>query len=179
MRFESKLIRGLAGTAAIAALILTIGCGGSSDEQAGEGDRVIAQGDTVTLTYEGTLNDGTVFSATDSTQPFKFVAGAGQVIPGFDEAVIGMKLHQTKTFTIADSLAYGPRREEAIQKVPQSFFPEDMKPEIGRKIFVGGAQNQRIPAEIVAMDEDSVTLDMNHELAGEDLTFKIEVVGIN
>jgi peptidylprolyl isomerase len=175
MRFESKLIRTLATTSAVAALVLTIGCGGGNG---GVGDRVIAQGDSVSLIYEGTLDDGSVFSATDSTQPFNFVAGQGQVIPGFDEAVIGMKLHEKKTFTIPDTMAYGPRREEAIQKVDHSFFPEDMKPEVGNKIFVGGAQGQRIPATIVAVDGDSVTLDMNHELAGEDLTFKIEVIEI-
>lgn len=178
MGFENKIFRGLAGTAATVALIVTIGCG-SSGEKAGEGDRVVAQGDTVSLTYEGTLNDGTVFSASDSTNPFRFVAGMGQVIPGFDEAVMGMKLHQTKTFTIPDSMAYGPRHEEAVRKVPRSFFPEDMNPEVGQKLQLADNQGRPMPAEIVALDADSVTLDMNHELAGEDLTFKIEVQSIN
>ena len=179
MGFRNSLVRGLFTTAAVVAMFALVGCGGSSDEQAGDSTQVVSQGDSVSMTYVGTLDDGSVFDSTAEGQPFRFVAGVGAVIPGFDQAVLGMKLNETKTFTIPDSLAYGPYHEEAVRKVPNSFFPEDMKPEVGLKLQLADNQGRPFPAKIAAMDADSVTLDMNHDLAGEDLTFKIEIVGIN
>ncbi len=176
MRFDSKLFSLAAIMTVIFALALITGCGGSD----GAGGGGIAAGDTVSLQYKGTLDDGSVFDSTSEGQPFKFVAGAGQVIPGFDEAVLDMSLNESKTFTIPDTLAYGKRHEPRIEKVPSSFFPEDTAPEVGLTIQLQGPQGQPFPGTVTEIAADSVTLslDYNHPLAGENLTFEITVVGI-
>ncbi len=177
MRFETKLFSLAATVIVIFTLAVISGCGGSE----GEGGKVIAAGDTVSLTYKGTLDDGSVFDSTTTGNSFKFVAGAGQVIPGFDKAVLGMALNESKTFTIPDTLAYGPRNEPIHQTVPRSFFPEDMTLEAGSTIQLQNNQGQPFPGTVTEVTEDSValTLDNNHPLAGENLTFEIKVVGIN
>lgn len=180
MGFDSRTFRGIAVTALLSGMLFLVGCGGSSEEgqMAGDGEG-IADGDTVTLSYTGTLDDGSVFSVSDSTRPFQFVVGTGTVIPGFDEAVRGMHLNETKTFTIPDTMAYGPRRDDMFHKVPKSFFPDDMTPEIGMRLQLQDNQGNPIPGMVSEIGEDSVTLDLNHQLAGEDLTFEIEVISIN
>jgi peptidylprolyl isomerase len=179
MRFDSKLFRLAAIMTVIFAMALITGCGGS-DSADGNGNG-IAAGDTVSVTYKGTLDDGTLFDSSATGQPLKFVAGAGEMIPGFDMAVMGMTLNEKKTFTIPDSLAYGPRRDPVQQKVPSSFFPEDTAPEVGLTIQLQGPQGQPFPGTVVEIATDSVTLslDYNPPLAGENLTFDIEIVGIN
>ena len=177
MRFKSRLFS-LAATLIVAfALAGTSGCGGD----ASEGEQGIAAGDTVSMSYKGTLDDGSVFDSTTTGNSFKFVVGAGQVIPGFDQAVLGMALNETKTFTIPDSLAYGPRNEPILHKVPLSFFPEDITPEIGSTIQLQNNQGHPFPALVTEVTQDSValSLDNNHPLAGENLTFEIKIVGIN
>jgi peptidylprolyl isomerase len=177
MRFESKLFSLAIIMTVLFAMALITGCG-ESDSAGGEG---IAAGDTVSVMYIGSLDDGTVFDSSATGQPLKFVAGAGEMIPGFDMAVMGMTLNEKKTFTIPDSLAYGPRRDPVQQKVPSSFFPEDMAPEVGLTIQLQGPQGQPFPGTVMEIAEDSVTLslDYNPPLAGENLTFAIEIVGIN
>ena len=174
MRFDIRLFGVLVF---VLALVITAGCGGSSGDG---GERVVAAGDTVSLTYKGTLSDGTVFDSTGDGAPFTFVAGMQQVIQGFDQAVLGMALNEKKTFTIPDSLAYGKRKPPEIRKVPKSFFPEDMTPEEGQVLSLQDNMGNPFPGTIVEIAEDSVTLslDMNPRLAGEDLTFDIEVVEI-
>lgn len=176
MWFDSRLLR---GSTAIIALVFVIGCGGSSDGQDGGGGKVVAAGDTVSLTYMGSLADGSVFDSTLTGQSFQFVAGAGDVIAGFDEAVIGMALNESKTFTIPDSMAYGQRSEARFRKLPKSQFPEGMNPEVGIRIQLQNDQGRPFPAVVSAVAGDSVTLDLNHPLAGQDLTFEIVVIGIN
>lgn len=177
MRFESRLFGSAAIMIVVFALAGTSGCGGS----AGEGEKVVGTGDTVSMTYKGTLDDGSVFDSTMTGNSFKFVAGAGQVIPGFDQAVLGMVLSESKTFTIPDSLAYGSRNEPILQTVARSFFPEDITPEAGSTIQLQHNQGHPSPALITEVTEDSValSLDNNHPLAGKNLTFEITIVGIN
>ncbi len=174
MRFDSKTLSLAATITAILGLAAFSGCGGG-------GENGITAGDTVSMMYKGSLDDGSVFDSTTAGNPFKFVAGAGDVIPGFDQAVLGMALNEKKTFTIPDSLAYGPRNEPMLQKVPSSFFPEDTVPEIGLTIQLQNNQGQPFPGTVTEIAEDSVTLslDYNHPLAGENLTFAIEIVDIN
>ncbi len=136
-------------------------------------------GDTVTVHYKGTLADGTQFDSSEGREPLLFTLGVGDVIPGFDAAVVGLEPGEKATVTIAPDDAYGPRYDEAIQEVPADAFGEGL-PEIGAVITVIADDNSRMAATVVAISDDltTVTVDFNHPLAGEELTFEIELVAI-
>ena len=138
----------------------------------------VKKGNKIKVEYEGKLSDGTVFdSSKKHDQPLEFEAGSGKVIPGFDKAVIGMKEGEEKTIEIPVDEAYGPRREELVKEVPRDQLPEgDLK--VGMMLGVGLPNGQQVPATIAKLDEKSATLDINHPLAGKDLTFTIKVVNI-
>ena len=143
----------------------------------GKQEAVIENGSQVSLKYIGTLADGTIFDQTEEgAAPFEFQAGSGQVIPGFDKAVLGMKLNEKKKFNIPAAEAYGVRNEDLFRKVPLSFFPEDVTPELEQVLQLADPNGRPMPGTIISIDEDSVGLDLNHPLAGQDLTFDIEVV---
>lgn len=135
-------------------------------------------GDTVRIHYKGTLSDGTVFDSSEGREPLEFVLGQGQVIPGFDTAVTGMSVGESKTAEIPCNDAYGPVHEEARQAVPRAEIPDHIPLEIGGRLQVQTPQGQAMPVTIVEMTDDTVTLDANHPLAGKDLTFAIELVEI-
>ena len=136
------------------------------------------KGDSVKVHYTGTLGDGTVFDSSDGREPMEFTLGAGQVIPGFDQAVDGMAAGEKTKLTIPTDEAYGAVREEMVLTVPKSQFPEDVTPEVGQQFEVGQEQGQGVVVKVTEIAEDSVTLDANHPLAGKDLTFEIELVEI-
>ncbi|MBI2669323.1 peptidylprolyl isomerase [Candidatus Woesearchaeota archaeon] len=138
---------------------------------------LIHNGDTVTLHYTGTLADGATFDSSAGREPLQFTVGSGQVIEGFDKAVQGMQQGQKKTFTIPADEAYGQPRPEQIQAVPRNKFPAKPEPQVGLQLVMQ-SQGQQIPARIVKVDADSITLDLNHPLAGKDLTFAIEIIEI-
>jgi peptidylprolyl isomerase len=133
-------------------------------------------GDTVTVHYRGTLEDGTEFDSSAGRDPLEFVVGSGQVIPGFDAAVIGLEPGEKVTVTIPAVEAYGEHQAEGLQTFPLSAFPSP--PEPGWAVELSGPDGQRIPATIMEVNGDDVVLDFNHPLAGQDLTFEIELVGI-
>lgn len=138
----------------------------------------VKKGDKVKIEYEGTLEDGTVFdSSKNHGQPLEFEAGSGKVIPGFDNAIIGMEKDEEKTVNIPVGEAYGPKRDELIKEVPKSQLPEGEVKE-GMMIGVGLPTGQQIPAKIIKVADESITLDLNHPLAGKALTFKLKVVDI-
>lgn len=137
------------------------------------------QGDTVKIHYTGTLKDGTVFDSSEGRDPLAFTIGSGQVIPGFDEAVSGMKVDEKKNVTIPADKAYGARNEEMVINAPRDQVPADINPEVGQKLQMQGPDEQLIVVEITEVNEDSITLDANPPLAGKDLTFDIELVRIN
>ena len=129
--------------------------------------------------YIGTLDDGTKFdSSYDRGEPIEFVCMAGQMIPGFDAAVNEMAVGETRTVHIPCEQAYGPRNPEAIQKVPASMVPAGMQLEVGQTIYLSTPYGP-MPAKVAAMDDESVTLDMNHEMAGKDLNFEITLVEVS
>lgn len=135
-------------------------------------------GDSVKVHYTGTLGDGTVFDRSDERGPMEFTLGAGQVIPGFDQAVDGMVAGEKTRVTIPTDEAYGPVREEMVLTVPKSQFPEGVAPEVGQQFEIGQEQGQRLMVQVTEVADESVTLDANHPLAGKDLTFEIELVEI-
>ena len=135
-------------------------------------------GDTVRVHYKGTLADGTEFDSSEGRDPLEFVVGEGQVIPGFDAAVTGLAIGESTTVTIPAAEAYGDHNEEGMQTFPRDAFPPDNVPEVGWAVELGGPNGERIPATIVEVTDDNITLDFNHPLAGQDLTFVIELVEV-
>jgi FKBP-type peptidyl-prolyl cis-trans isomerase 2 len=135
-------------------------------------------GDTVRVHYKGTLSDNSVFDSSEGRDPLEFTIGNEQVIPGFDTAVNGMKQGDKKTVTIQSSDAYGEYRDELIINLDRERLPQDLEPEIGRQLQLSGPEGQTAIMTIVDFDATSITLDANHPLAGKDLTFEIELVGI-
>jgi peptidylprolyl isomerase len=135
-------------------------------------------GDTVKVHYKGRLEDGTVFDSSADRQPYEFTIGKSRIIPGFAEAVIGMKPGESKTAKIPAAKAYGPLRKEMIVVVDRDKIPGHLKPEIGQRLQINQADGQRVPVKVVKVTQSKVTLDANHPLAGKDLTFDIELVEI-
>lgn len=133
----------------------------------------------VSVDYTGTLDDGEIFDSSEGRQPLEVQMGSGSVLPGFESALMGMTLNDTKTFTLAADEAYGERDDERMHEFPKSEVPPGMEPEVGQVLMLSTPQGQRIPARVESIDEEKVTFDLNHPLAGKALTFKIKVVGIN
>ncbi|RUM35340.1 MAG: peptidylprolyl isomerase [Desulfobulbus sp.] len=137
------------------------------------------KGDSVKIHYTGTLEDGETFDSSEGHDPLEFTLGSGQVIPGFDEAVIGMEAGDKKTVTIPADKAYGQRNEEMIITAPRDQVPKDINPEVGQKLQMAGPENQPIMVEITEVTDEHITLDANPPLAGKDLTFALELVSIS
>lgn len=135
-------------------------------------------GQTVRIHYTGTLEDGSVFDSSDGRDPLEFILGAGQVIPGFESAVRTLDTGESTKTTIAPENAYGERREDMVITIDRSQFPPDGEPEIGLQVYLQAGE-QPIPATIIAVADDTVTLDANHSLAGKILIFDIELVSIS
>lgn len=134
-------------------------------------------GRKVKVHYTGTLDDGTKFdSSIDRGEPLEFVCMAGQMIPGFDKAVESMNVGDTITVHLEPSEAYGERSEEAIQTIPLANIPGAEDLPVGETVFLQGPNGQPFPAKVAAMDDTTVTFDMNHELAGKPLNFEIELL---
>jgi len=138
----------------------------------------VEKGNQVVVEYTGTLEDGTVFDSTDehNSEPLIFVTDSGMMIPGFDAAVIGMEVGEEKEITLEPKDAYGDYDEKAVQKVPRNSFPKNFKPETGMMLQLGAPDGHRFVARVADIDDDTVTLDMNHELAGKTLNFKIKML---
>ena len=135
-------------------------------------------GDTVKVYYTGKLDDGTVFDTSIDREPMQFTIGEGQLIPDFEQAVVGMNQGESKTIQIPAENAYGPHHQEMIMVVERSQFPEDLKPEVGQQLQVRQADSQDFVVTVMAVSDSKVTLDGNHPLAGKDLTFDIQLAEI-
>jgi peptidylprolyl isomerase len=135
-------------------------------------------GDTVKIHYTGTLDDGTQFDSSNGRDPLEFTLGSGQVIPGFDKAVEGMAVGDEKSVNIQPEDAYGPRNDQMVQDVPKSALPDDLEPEEGMGLQARGQDGQVLNLTVVAVGEDSITVDGNHPLAGQNLNFDIQLVEI-
>ena len=142
-------------------------------------ENTVKNGDVVSVHYKGTLEDGAVFDSSHTREePLTFQVGGGQVIPGFDQGVLGMLVGQTKTVSIEPANAYGPRNEEATQVIPKTAFPPGFPFEVGQTVEGTGGNGQQMAATIASEDKFTVTLDLNHPLAGKNLNFEIELVNI-
>ncbi|BBD08738.1 FKBP-type peptidyl-prolyl cis-trans isomerase [Desulfovibrio ferrophilus] len=136
-------------------------------------------GDTVRIHYTGKLEDGHVFdSSIERDEPFEFTLGSGNVIPGFDKAVTGMDAGEKKTFTIPVAEAYGERNAEMVFEFPKTELPGEVDPEAGMVLEAQGEDGGQYRLTVTEVNEDTVTLDGNHPLAGKDLTFEIELLEI-
>src|SRR3990172_4098153 len=135
-------------------------------------------GDTVHVNYTGKLADGTIFDTSRDRHPVQFTIGKGQLIAGFEQAVIGMNKGESKTVVIPADQAYGPRLEESVAAVDRKHLPADLKAEVGQRLEITQTDDRTILVTVVKVSEASMTLDANHPLAGKDLTFDIELVGI-
>jgi peptidylprolyl isomerase len=135
-------------------------------------------GDTVRIHYTGTLDDGTQFDSSDGRDPLEFALGGGQVIPGFDSAVDGMAVGENKSVTIESDQAYGERHEQLVQQVPKSVLPQDMEPAVGMQLQSQSPEGQVMNLVITEVADETITVDANHPLAGQALTFAIELVEI-
>ena len=134
--------------------------------------------DKVKVHYTGKLTTGEVFDSSEGREPLEFTVGGGQMIKGFDEAVNGMTIDEKKTVEIPSTEAYGERREELIQEVPKDQLPEDMKPEVGQKLVATNDLGHQTYVSVTATNEEAITVDANHDLAGKDLVFDIQLVEI-
>jgi peptidylprolyl isomerase len=136
-------------------------------------------GDTVNVNYRGLFEDGTVFDSNYETEPFTFTLGENMVVPGFENAVIGMKLGEEKTVTVPPEEAFGQPNEELAVTVPKSSLPGNIEPQVGMMLQVRAKGGEGISkVTITAVTDDSVTLDGNHPLAGKVLIYEIELVAI-
>ncbi|THB78529.1 MAG: peptidylprolyl isomerase [Desulfobulbaceae bacterium] len=136
------------------------------------------QGDTVKIHYTGSLDDGEVFDSSEGRDPFTFTIGSGQVIPGFDDAVLGMEVGEEKDVVIPVDRAYGERKDELVIVAPVEHIPPDLEPEIGQELEVGGAAGEILRVRVVGLDEKHITLDANPPLAGLELHFKIKLLEV-
>lgn len=135
------------------------------------------QGDVVAIHYKGQLDDGSVFDSSEGREPLEFQIGANQVIPGFEAAVLGLDLGQSRTTRIEPDQAYGPHRDEMLITVGKERFPEGMDIESGQEFQLDGGSGD-MPVVVTEVTETTVTLDGNHPLAGKALTFHIELVSV-
>ncbi|MDT8342218.1 MAG: peptidylprolyl isomerase [Longimicrobiales bacterium] len=135
-------------------------------------------GDTVHIHYTGTLEDGQVFDSSQDRDPLSFTLGEGQVIPGFEEAVRGMAKGERRTTTIPPENAYGQRQDSLTLAFPRAELPDGLDPQVGQTLNMQTSEGQNIPVRVVDSTDDTVQLDANHPLAGEALTFEIELVEI-
>ena len=136
-------------------------------------------GDTVKIHYTGTLDDGTQFDSSAGRDPLEFEVGSGQVIPGFDKAVEGMAVGDSKSVRLEPHEDYGPRHDQLVQEVDRSMLPDDLDPKEGMALQSSSPDGQVMQFMVTAVSEETITVDANHPLAGQALSFDIELVDIN
>lgn len=137
------------------------------------------KGSKVKVHYTGRLTSGEEFDSSVGRTPLEFEVGAGMMIKGFDDAVVGMAVGDKKTITIPPHEGYGESNPEMIVDFPKDRFPADLVPEVGMQLNMSNGSGQNFPVTITEVKEDSVILDANHFLAGKDLIFDIEMVEVS
>jgi len=136
-------------------------------------------GDTVKVHYTGRLEDGQVFDTSKKREPLELTVGQQQVIPGFERAVMQMEPGEAKTVKVPADEAYGPRRPELVVAVDRGEIPEHIQPTVGQKLQIQRQDGAVTVVSVADVSDEKVTLDANHPLAGEDLTFELELVEVH
>jgi peptidylprolyl isomerase len=141
--------------------------------------RPAKQGDTVRVHYRGKLRDGSIFDETFDREPLRFTIGKGQLIPGFEEAVVGMKPGDSKTTELPVEKAFGPHLEERVVEVPKRNFARwNLEPAVGKRVPIPQPDGSPIDVIVTEVTESNVTVDFNHPFAGQDLTIDIKLLEI-
>lgn len=137
----------------------------------------IEQDTVASVHYTGTFPDGTIFDSSEGREPLTYLVGHGQMIPGFEQEMLGADVGERRDFTLTPDRAYGERDEGSVQQIPRDQFPKEMQIEEGMML---GAQSHQGPIQftIVSIEGDSVTVDFNHQMAGKTLKFSVEVVDV-
>jgi peptidylprolyl isomerase len=135
-------------------------------------------GDKVKVHYTGKFDDGTIFDTSSGGEPLEFAIGEGQLLPDFEQAVIGMEPGESKSIQIGFNNAYGPHHEEMVKTFARKDIPEGMNPQLNQVLQVQQPDGQPFLVMVTEMSEESITLDANHPLAGKDLTFDIQLAEI-
>ena len=150
----------------------------AKESKATQGARSVKGGDVCCVHYTGKLDSGEVFDSSRERQPIEFVVGSGQLIKGFDDAVVGMKVGDKKDIHLEPANAYGERDDRRVQKVPRNMLPKEPEPKEGMMLTITTPTGQMFPAKIEKVETEMVTIDFNHPLAGKKLNFAIEIVDI-
>jgi len=132
----------------------------------------------VQVEYKGALTDGNVFDSSEGRLPLEVQMGCGQLIKGFEDALMGMQLNEKKTITLPPEEAYGHRDEEQQRSFSRAEVPPQMNPQVGQTVALSGPSGQQVPGTITEITNEAITVDLNHPLAGKTLVFDIKVVGI-
>ena len=133
----------------------------------------------VSVDYKGTLQNGEIFDTSQGGQPLEVQMGGGQLIEGFERELMGMSLNDKKEFTLSPEDAYGQRDDSLNRDFARADFPPEMEPRVGMTIALQTPEGSQMPGQITHLDEEKLSVDLNHPLAGESLTFEIEVLGIS
>ncbi len=141
-------------------------------------EKGVKEGDTIKIHYTAKLKDGDVFESSRGHVPFQFKVGEGSVIPGLEKAVIGMKVGETKTVEVSPEDGFGPRHEELVFRVDKKSIPQDIDPFIGQNLQMQHPDGGIVNLTVTDINEDTVTLDANHPLAGNMIIFDLELVEI-
>jgi len=135
-------------------------------------------GDAVKVHYTGKLDDGNVFDSSANRDPVQFVIGQNQLIPDFEQAVVGMSPGESKTVKIASDRAFGPHREDLVTEIDSTNIPPELEAQVGQRLNATDPQGQTVVVTVLRATESGLKVDANHPLAGADLTFDIELVDI-
>jgi len=136
------------------------------------------KGNKVKIHYTGKLDDGHIFDSSKDKDPLEFVIGDNQLIPAFEAAVVGMTTGETKTFQIQSQDAYGEYHDELVQVVDRGTLPADLEPKIGQRLSANDGQGHSLHVTVTAVSDETITIDANHPLAGEDLIFDVTLVDV-
>ena len=139
----------------------------------------VETGHFVKVEYTGKLDNGEVFHSTQNAQPVEIEVGAGKLIKGFEDALVGMAQNEKKSFDLPAEEGFGPRDENMMQTFSRSDLPGDFQPKIGDVVALSTPQGGQVPAKVKEMDDEKITVDLNHPLAGQALSFDVEIIEIN
>jgi FKBP-type peptidyl-prolyl cis-trans isomerase 2 len=161
-----------------AAALLLSAVSSEAAAKAGKGNAVVvSEGKSVKVDYTLTV-DGKVVDSSKGRKPLEFKAGSHEVVPGFEKAVMGMKIGEEKSFKVSPEEGYGAENPKAVREIPRKELPADLTPKAGMTLMAQAQNGQRFPVRIVEVKKDAVVMDFNHPLAGKTLNFDVEVVDI-